>query len=178
MPNATKTFQCWRVDDTSANEISMFWLNFFNFRYHWRVDYTSAIKSLNHLLQVIFDVWRVLHTSVANILCFSLLPDVCLTRQWYAFFLTDMWGHVTEANFLYWRVSHTSVHAKCEKNAAWRVAHTSMQYSLSHWRVVHTSLKRISSTDVSTTRQCLRISQKSCFFVPLTCGLHVSETIG
>ena len=151
---------------------------FFNFRYHWRVNYTSAIKSLNDRIRFIlsFDVWLTRQWPTFYVfLC-------CLTCAWHVndtlFFSLTCGSHVTEANFLYWRVSHTSVHAKCEKNVAWRVAHTSMQYSLSHWRVVHTSLKRISSTDVSTTRQCLRISQKSCFFVPLTCGLHVSETIG
>ena len=102
-------------------------------------------------------------------LSFQLLPsaDVWLTRHW--------------SEFLLLTCRDTSVHAKCEKNAAWRVTHTSVLHFLSHWRVVHTSLKRISSTDVSTTRQCMRISQKSRFFrttdVWMTCQRNHRVTV-
>ena len=133
-------------------------------------------KKLRPATPIYFDVWRVVDTSVANILRFSLLPDVCLTRQWYAFFLTDMWvtrhwseflvltcqphvsacqmrkkrsltcdshvnatfsfsltrgPHVTEANFFYWRVNHTSVHADFYKNLVFSY----------HWRVDDMSAK-------------------------------------
>ena len=148
MPNAKKNLQCWRVADTSNNEISFFGRFFFIFRYNWRVNYTSAIKSFNHLLR------------------FFLIFDVCLTRQWPTFYvflccLTCAWHvndtfslsltcgpHVTEANFFYWRVNHTSVHAKCEKMMldVWSVLHF-----LSHWRVVHVSLKRNSQFVFRTT---------------------------
>ena len=159
-----KNLQCWRVADTSNNEISFFGRKLFIFRYNWRVHYTSAIKSSGQALRFFlsFDVWLTRQWPTFYVfLC-------CLTCAWHVndtFSLSLTCGpHVTEANFFYWRVNHTSVHAKCEKNGAWRVTHTSVLHFLCPWRVVHTSLKRI--------------CQKSCFFVPLTCGWHVSEIIG
>ena len=72
-------------------------------------------KKLRPATPIHFDVWRVVDTSVANFLCFSLLPDVCLTRQWYAFFLTDMWVTRHWSEFLLLTCRDTSMHAKCEK---------------------------------------------------------------
>ena len=146
----------WHVSEWNFN----FLIDFF----HFSIPLTCQLHVSNKKLQprnpIFFDPWRVVDTSVANTLCFSLLPDVCLTRQWYAFFLTDMWvtrhwneflvltcqphvsacqmrkkrsltcdshvndtlffsltcgSHVTEANFCYWRVNHTSVHADFSK---------------------------------------------------------------
>ena len=64
-----KNLQCWRKIYMSINEISIFGLIFFIFRYHWHNNFTSAIKSLNHSLS------------------FFLVPDVCFLRQWLQFYV-------------------------------------------------------------------------------------------
>ena len=69
------------------------------------------------------------------------------------FFFTDVWSQVTEANFFYWRVRHTSVHAKCEKMVldVWLTR---------QWYIFF-------STDVKLTRHWSE-------FLLLTCPPHVS----
>ena len=153
MPNATKTFQCWRVDDTSANEISMFWLNFFNFRYHWRVNYTSAIKSFNQHLSSI------------------LILDVWFTRQWLTFYvflccLTCAW-HVNDTLFFSLTCGDTSLK---------RISCT----DVSATRQCMPNAKK-TQLDVWLTRQCYILFLTDVWstrhwseFLLLTCPPHVS----
>ena len=54
-----KNLQCWRKIYTSINEISIFWQIFFIFRYHWRINFTSAVKSFDRLRLIFSDFWRV-----------------------------------------------------------------------------------------------------------------------
>ena len=64
-----KNLQCWRKNHMSINEISIFGLIFFIFRYHWHNNFTSATKSSNRLL--------------SDFLVF----DVCFLRQWLQFYV-------------------------------------------------------------------------------------------
>ena len=64
-----KKVQCWHKNYMSINEISIFGLIFFIFRYHWHNNFTSAIKSFNHLL------------------LFFWVFDVCFLRQWLQFYV-------------------------------------------------------------------------------------------
>ena len=125
-----KNLQCWRKNYMSINEISIFGLIFFIFRYHWHNNFTSAIKSFNHLLNIFFDSWRVFFTSVASILCF-----------FFHFFWS--WHNIFTSAFIF---------AWC-----WHILFMSLQwFSLIflYWHMFFMSVQRI--------------SQKACFFIPLT----------
>ena len=64
-----KNLQCWRKNYMSINEISIFGLIFFIFRYHWHNNFTSAIQSVNQLLTSFFEF------------------DVGFLRQWLQFYV-------------------------------------------------------------------------------------------
>ena len=125
-----KNLQCWRKNYTSINEISIFGLIFFIFRYHWHNNFTSAIKSSNHLL------------------LFFLSFDISFLCQWlqfYVFFFHFFWS---------WHNIFTSafIFAWC-----WHILFMSLQwFSLIflYWHMFFMSVQRI--------------SQKACFFIPLT----------
>ena len=125
-----KNLQCWRKNYMSINEFSFFGLIFFIFRYHWHNNFTSAIKSFNHLLLFFFCLWRVFFTSVASILYF-----------FFHFFWS--WHNIFTSAFIF---------AWC-----WHILFMSLQwFSLIflYWHMFFMSVQRI--------------SQKACFFVPLT----------
>ena len=88
----------------------------------------------------LFDSWRASYTSKAKILWWPFFVWRVFTRQWYAFFFTDVFLHVTEASFFYWRVQYTSVHAKCEKmvfdvwlTRQWYIFFSTDVWSTRHW---------------------------------------------
>ena len=79
-----KNLQCWRKNYMSINEISIFGLIFFIFRYHWHNNFTSAIKSFNHLLLFfwVFDVCFLCQWLQFNIFSFIFSgPDITFLRQ-------------------------------------------------------------------------------------------------
>ena len=138
-PNATKTFQC-DVDGTRQSII--FWIFDFFFRFLMLLTCFVHIsnKKLRVFTPVFFGFWRVSFTSKAKILWWPFFVWRVNTRQWYAFLFTDVWLHVTEASFFYWRVQYTSVHAKCEimlldvwLTRQWYIFFSTDVWSTRHW---------------------------------------------
>ena len=142
IPNATKTLR--RDMDATRQSINfpivVFSLVFWRY---WRASYTSAVWSLSESIQSFFEFWRGSFTSKANILWWPFLSlfDVCPHVNDTLFSSLTCGSYVTEANFFYWRVRYTSVHAKCEKMVldVWLTRQWYMFFSIDVWSTRHWS---------------------------------------
>ena len=84
-----KNLQCWRKIYMSINEISIFGMIFFIFRYHWHNNFTSAIKSLNHSFFGFCDADVSFLRQWLQFYVFSFIfsgPDIFFLCQWLKFF--------------------------------------------------------------------------------------------